>query len=186
MQQQIARPAEQPRPVQQEIAHPLPQSQAYIPSSQWPQSYQHLQPVQQSYARPAQPPVTRTMPQPQRPIALPVQQPQQSAWRAPQSTYAVAHPVPRRAETVARPLPQQPSLQTMMRELPQPSPTFARPMSQPRPIANPALQRSAPQVAYNAQPRAPIQVAANRVSERDAGRGAPNHEIKPAQERDHR
>jgi hypothetical protein len=63
-------------------------------------------------------------------------------------------------------------------------------MPQPRQIANPVMmQRSAPQVAYNPQPRAQIQVAANHGQERDAGRGAPNGEptnSRPAQERDHR
>jgi hypothetical protein len=170
MQQPIARPAQQPRPVQQQFARPVPQPRPYMPSSQWSQSYPRPQQVQQSYARP-------------------VQQPQQSAWRAPQqSMYAVAHPTPRLPETIARPLPQQPSRQTMMRELPLPSQTFARSMPQPRQIANPMMQRSAPQVAYNPQPRAPIQMAVNHGQERDAGRGAPNRaptNSRPTQERYH-
>jgi hypothetical protein len=150
-------------------------------------------PMQQQIARPAQPqpPVARTMPQPERPMARPVQQPQQGAWRVPQqSMYAGAHPTPRLPETIARPLPQQPSRQTMMRQFPQPSQTYARSMPQPRQIANPVMmQRSAPQVAYNPQPRAQIQMAANHGQERDAGRGAPNREptnSRAAQERDHR
>jgi hypothetical protein len=131
------------------------------------------------------------MPQPDRPIARPVQQTQQSAWRAPQqSIYAAARPTPRLPETIARALPQQPSRQTVAREMPRPPQTFARSMPQSRTIASPVAQRSAPQVAYNPQPRAQIQMAANHAQERNAGPGAPNHALtnnsRPAQERVHR
>jgi hypothetical protein len=184
MQQQIARTVPQPQPFRQETARPLSGAQPYMPSSRWPQSSPRPLQLQQTYMR------TR---QPEPLIARPVQQPQQGAWRAPQqSMYAVAHPTTRLPETIARPLPQQPSRQTMTRELPQfrqpPSQSFARSMPQARQIANPVAQRTAPQVAYT-PPRAPIQMAANHAQEREASRGAPNHvttNSRPAQERDHR
>jgi len=174
MQQQFARPAPQPRPLQQDIARPAPQSPTFTRQQQ----------LQQSYARPAQPlpPATRATPQQERPIERPVQQPQQGAWRAPQrSTYAaVAQPAPRLPEAFARPLPQQPSRQTMPRELPrfsQPQQSFARAMPPQQSFARsmppqqtfarssaPAPQqftapvaRSAPQPSFNPQPRAQIQ-----------------------------
>ena len=157
MQQQIARPAPQSQPFRQEIARPAPQhSQPYAQSSQW----------QQSYARPAQqlPPATRVTPQQERPIARPVQQPQQGAWRAPQqSMVAVAHPAPRLPETFARPLPQQPSRQTVTRELPrfsQPQESFARSFAPaPRQFTAP-VARSAPQPSFHEQPHEQIQANA--------------------------
>ena len=168
MQQQIARPAPQPRPVQQQIARPAPQqSQPYTPSAQWPQSYPRPQQAQQSYA--PLPPATRAFPQQERPIARPVQQPQQGAWRAPQqSMVAVARPTPRVPETFARPLPQQPSRQTMTREPPrfsQPQQTFARSSAPaPRQFTAP-VARSAPQPSFDQQPRAHIQANARHGEE---------------------
>jgi hypothetical protein len=163
VQQQIARPAPQPQPFRQEIARPAPQqSQPYMPSSQWPQSYPRPQQPQQSYALPAQPlpPATRATPQQERPIARPVQQPQQGAWRAPQqSMVAVAHPA-RLPETFARPLPQQPSRQVMTREVPQ---AFTRSFAPaPRQVTAP-VARSAPQPSFSEQPRAQIQANARHA-----------------------
>ena len=151
----------------------VPTQQAIARSAPQPRPQQ----LQQSYARPAQPvpPATRATPQQERTIARPVQQPQQAAWRAPQqSSYAVARPAPQLPERSARPLPQQPSRQVMTRELPrfsQPQQSFARSAppqqssarSMPPPsrqFANPVLQRSAPQMAHDEQPRAQIQANA--------------------------
>ena len=173
-QQSIAHPALQSRPFQQESARPVPQPPAVTRSQQWQQSYARPQQLPQSYVRPAQPqqPIARALPQPERPIARQTQQPQQGAWRAPQqSTHAVAHPTPRVEQTITRSLPQQPSRPSMTREPFQAQPSFARsaPPSQqssarsmppPRQFANPVLQRSAPQMAHDEQPRAQIQANA--------------------------
>jgi hypothetical protein len=149
----------------------------------------------QPYARPTQPqpPMTRTMPQPERPIARPVQQPQQGAWRPPvQSMYSVVHPTPRLAETIVPTLPQHPSRQSMTRELPQPPQSFARSMPPLRQIASPMVQpgaRSVPQLAYDQQPRAQIQMAATHFQARDAGHGDANRmttNSRPTQAGDHR
>jgi Protein of unknown function (DUF3300) len=179
MRQAIARPAPQPRPFQQEIVRPVPQPPAFTRPPQLQQ------------------PITRTMPQPDQRIAHPVQQPQQGAWNAPpQSMYPVVHPTPRPQETFARPLPQQASRQSMTRalpQLPQPPQSFARSMPPPpqqfaSPMAQPSA-RSAPQFAYNQQPRAQIQTVASYGQARDAGHGEANRmtmNSKPAQERGQR
>jgi hypothetical protein len=216
MQQAIARPAPQPRPFQQEIVRPAPQSRPFQQETARPapQSRPFQQaiarpapqprPFQQEIARPApqppaftrtpqlQQPIARVMPQPDQRIARPVQQPQQGAWRAPQqSMYPVAHPASRPQETIARPLPQQPSRQSMARETFQPPQSFARSMPPSRQIASPMAQpsvRSAPQIAYNQQPRAQIQMAANHDPARDAGRGEANRTMnsRPEKERGQR
>ena len=175
-----------PVPTQQAIARPAPQSQPFTRPPQLQQPYTRSPQLQQ--------PITRTMPQPDRPIARPVQQPQQGAWHAPlQSMYPVVHPTPRVQQTIARPLPQQPSRQSMTRALPQPPQSFARSMPPlPRQFASPIVQpsaRSAPQLAYNQQPRAQIQMVASHDQARDAGHGDANRMTmnpKPAQERGHR
>jgi hypothetical protein len=182
MQQPIAHPALQSRPLQQEVAR---QALAFTRPQQWQQSYSRPPQPQQSYVRPAQPqqPITRTVPQPARPIARPVQQPQQGAWRGPQqSVYRVDQSTPRVVQTLARPLPQpssRPSMtrkpfqsqQSVARSVPPPSRSFARPMppqqsfarSVPLPsrqIASPRVQRGAARVSYGQQPRAQTQANA--------------------------
>jgi hypothetical protein len=160
----------QPVPTQQAIARPPQFQQPYArpqQSQQSQQSYMRPLEVQQSYARPTQPqpPITRTTPQPERPIARPVQQPQQGAWNAPrQSMYSVVHPTPQVQQAFARPLSQQPSREGMSRALPQRPQSFARSMpTAPRQIAAPMPQpsaRSEPQFAYNPQPHAQVQANA--------------------------
>jgi hypothetical protein len=174
-QQAIVHPAQQPRPFQQEIARPAPQPPAFTRPPQLQQ------------------PMTRTMPQPDRPIARLAQQPQHGTWYAPQqSAYAVVHPAPQLPQTIARPLPQQPSRQSMTRAPFQPPQSIARSMPPPRQMASPMLQRSArsaPQLAYNQQPRAQIQMAASHGQPRDAGRGEVNRtpmNSRPGQERGQR
>jgi hypothetical protein len=175
-----------PAQMQQAIARPAPQ----------PQPFTRLPQLQQSYARPPQlqQPITRTMPQPDHRVARPVQQPQQDAWRAPlQPMSPVVHQTPRPQETIARPLPQQPSRQSMTREPFQPPQSIARSIPPPprqftSPMAQPSA-RSAPQLAYNQQPRAQIQMAASHGQARDAGRDEPNRmtmNSRPAQERGQR
>ena len=119
--------------------------------------------------------------------------------------YPVVHSPPRVEQTFARPLPQQPLRQSMTREPFQSPQSSARSMPPPRQIASPMVQpsaprqiaspmaqpsaRTAPQFAYNQQPRAEIQMAANHGQARDAGRGEANRTTmnsNPAHERGQR
>src|ERR1022692_85174 len=72
---------------------------------------------------------------------------------------AGARPVPPSQQAIVSTVPQP---QPFARAVPQPQQAIARPAPQLQPIARPMPQRSAPQPAYNPQPRAQVQMDANR------------------------
>ena len=101
----------------------------------------------------------RDLAPPQEAGARQVRQPQQGMVQPAPQQQPFARPVPQPQQAVVRPVPQP---QPYARPMPPPQQAIARPVPQLQPIARPMPQRSAPQPAYSPQPRAQVQMDANR------------------------
>jgi hypothetical protein len=101
----------------------------------------------------------RDLAPPQQVGARPVPQPQHAMVRTVPQQQPFARAVPQPQQAMVRPVPQQ---QPFARPMPPPQQAIARPAPQLQPIARPMPQQYAPQPAYFPQPRAQVQMDANR------------------------
>jgi hypothetical protein len=120
-----------------------------------------LAPPQQAGPRLAPQPqqgMVRPAPQ-QQPFGRPVPQPQQEMVRPAPQQQPFARTAPQPPQQMVRPVPQ---AQPLARSMPPPQQAIARPAPQLQPMTRPMAQQYAPQPAYSPQPRAQVQMDANR------------------------
>src|SRR6202521_2296073 len=120
-----------------------------------------LTPPQQAGSPPVPQPqqaMVRTVPQ-QQPFARAVPQPPQQMVRPVPQQQPFARTAPQPPQQMVRPVPQ---AQPFARSIPPPQQAIARPAPQLQPMTRPMPQQYAPQPAYSPQPRAQVQLDANR------------------------
>src|ERR1700674_852054 len=101
----------------------------------------------------------RDLAPPQQAGARPAPQPQQVMVRTVPQQQPFARAMPQPPQQMVRPVPQQ---RPFARPMPPPQQAIARPAPQLQPMTRPMPQQYAPQPAYSPQPRAQVQLDANR------------------------